>query len=112
MFQKLQRHWGLSSGWQVLTVCLVFSLAGMSIMPARKWVFHMLHFDSHTAFWLKFLVWLAVVFPSYQLFLIVYGTLFGQFHFFWEKEKKMGRFVMRRFGGRADTPVAIQDAAD
>ncbi|HMP75811.1 MAG TPA: hypothetical protein PKE12_05895 [Kiritimatiellia bacterium] len=97
MFAKLQHRWGLRSGWQVLAVLLVFSLAGMSILPVRKLIFHLLHFDGQTPMWLKTVVWLLVVFPAYQLFLLLYGSLFGQFRFFWEKEKKMGRWLRRRF---------------
>lgn len=109
MFAQLQKRWGLDSTAQVLAVLLVFSLAGMSIMPTRKWVFHLLHFDGQTPFWLKFIAWLAVVFPSYQIFLILYGALFGQFRFFWEKEKRMGRWLKRRLGfQKPDAPSAPQ----
>jgi len=104
MFSKLQQRWGLHSFWQVFLVMVVFSLAGMSILPTRQWVFHLLHFDGQTPVWLKTIVWLLVVFPAYQVFLLVYGTLLGQFRFFWEKEKKMARWILRRLGLRADDP--------
>ncbi len=107
MIQKLQARWGLESGGQVVIVMLVFAITGMSILPTRKWVFHLLHFDTHTPFALKFLVWLAVVFPTYHLLLLVYGALFGQFRFFWAKEKKMGRFLLRCFGLRGEPEVPL-----
>lgn len=102
MFEKLKRRWGLDSTAQVLVVMLVFSLAGMSIVPMRKGVFHLLHFDGHTPMWLKTLTWLLLVFPAYQVFLLVYGTLLGQFHFFWEKEKKMLQWIRNRFASRSE----------
>ena len=37
---------------------------------------------------------LAIIFPVYQFVLIIVGTLFGQFNFFWNFEKKM----MQRMG--------------
>lgn len=33
----------------------------------------------------------AFVMPAYQVLLLVYGALLGQFYFFWEKEKKLLR---------------------
>lgn len=98
MLEGLKRRWGLRTNGQVVAVFLVFSLAGSMILPVRKAVFHLLHFDGHTPFWVKTVVWLIVVFPTYQIFLLVFGALFGEFRFFWEKEKKMGRWFLRRLG--------------
>lgn len=111
MFQRLQQKWGLSSLWQTALVFIVFALAGMSILPTRKLIFHLLHFDGQTPFWLKFVAWLCVVFPAYQLFLIVYGTLLGQFRFFWEKEKKLFRALFRIKDDRQQEPIPVQDVS-
>ena len=32
---------------------------------------------------------ILLIFPFYQVLLVIYGWLFGQFKFFWEFEKKM-----------------------
>lgn len=101
MFDRLKQRWGLETNGQVLAVFAVFSLAGMMIMPTRKLVFHLLHFDGRTPFWVKVVTWLIVVFPTYQFFLLVFGALFGEFRFFWEKEKKMGRWLARPFRPRS-----------
>jgi hypothetical protein len=97
MFDKLKERWHVDSTWRVLVIMLVFSISGMSILPCRRAIFHLLHIGSQTPFGLKFLAWLAIVFPLYQVFLIVYGTLLGEFQFFWEKEKSMVRWIHRRF---------------
>ncbi len=97
MLERLKKKWGVHSAWRVVVICIVFSLAGMSILPVRKAVFHLLHYDAHTPFWLKTVTWIAIVFPTYQVFLLVFGTLFGEFRFFWEKEKAMARWISRRF---------------
>ena len=106
MFEKLKTRWGLQTNGQAVAVFLVFSLAGSMILPVRKFVFHLLDFDGATPFWLKTLVWLIVVFPTYQLFLLVFGAVFGEFRFFWEKEKKMGRWFKRRLGFGDKAPAA------
>jgi len=97
MFERLKLKWGLTSNLQVVAVLIVFSLAGSSIVWVRKYAFGLMGITEDTAFWIKFIAWLAVFFPSYQFFLLVFGFLFGQFNFFWEKEKKMGRAIKRIF---------------
>jgi len=31
----------------------------------------------------------------YQVFLMAWGTVAGEFRFFWEKEKKLGRWILK-----------------
>jgi hypothetical protein len=86
---RLQQKWGVSSVWQVLLIIAVFSLAGSSAVALRKSFFQLIGFDAQTAFWLKAVVYILFLFPTYQVLLLLYGTLLGQFRFFWAKEKKM-----------------------
>jgi hypothetical protein len=44
-------------------------------------------------------LYLLVIFPLYQVLLLVYGALFGQFRFFWKKEKQL-LLLFRRLLGR------------
>ena len=91
--EKLKAKWGIKSTLDVVLILVVFSLAGSSIVFVRKPVFSLLDLnDSH--FVLKTIVYLIVVFPCYQAFLLIYGALLGQFAFFWDKEKKMGRWII------------------
>ncbi len=93
---KFKQKWGISSTVDIILILVVFSLAGMSIVQVRVPVFQLLHIeDAHMA--IKTLVYLAVVFPAYQFFLLFFGLILGQFRFFWEKEKKMGRWIMNLF---------------
>lgn len=94
--QRLKQKYGLKTTFELLIVITVFSLAGMAIIWVRKPIFHLLGITDTTPFVLKFLAWLAVVFPTYQLNLLVFGFLFGQFSFFWEREKALWRFLLRR----------------
>ncbi len=92
LLYKLKEKWGVNSLWQVFVILLVFSLTGMTVVFLRKTFFHWFGFDENTPFWIKTITYLLLVFPSYQILILVYGTLLGQFSFFWEKEKKMIRF--------------------
>lgn len=95
--EKMKEKWGVNSLFQVILIMIVFSLAGMSVVFLRKSFFHLLRFDESTPFWLKTITYLLFIFPSYQLMLMIYGFLLGQFSFFWEKEKKMGRWIAAKF---------------
>ena len=100
MFEKLKKKWNIKSNWDFFLINLVFALAGMAIVFVRKPLFHLFGITSQTPFWIKFVTWLAIVFPIYQINLIIFGTLLGQFRFFWEKEKQMGRFFVRLISGK------------
>jgi len=94
---KLKQKWGIKSTWDVFVICIVFSLAGMSVVYVRKPFFYLVGITPQTPFWIKFFTWLLIVFPTYQINLIIFGTLLGQFSFFWEKEKQMGKLLLRLF---------------
>ena len=96
-FAKLQKKWGVNSLFQVLMILLAFSLAGSSVVALRKALFNFLEFNDATPFWVKTMTYIAFVFPSYQVLILAYGSLLGQFTFFWEKEKKLGRAILKLF---------------
>ncbi len=43
--------------------------------------------------WIYYPLYLILIFPVYQVLLIFFGTIFGQFNFFWWFEKKMLRGI-------------------
>ena len=86
---RLQSKWELNSVAQVLIVLLVFSLTGSTVVFLRKALFGWVGFDEMTPWWLKTITYLVFVMPAYQVLLLAYGALFGQFRFFWNKEKKL-----------------------
>ena len=86
---RLQSKWELSSIAQVLIVLLVFSLTGSTVVFLRKALFGWVGFDETTSMWLKTITYIAFVMPAYQVLLLGYGALFGQFRFFWRKEKRL-----------------------
>ena|SRR3989338_4381181 len=93
--KHLKQKWSLKSNWDVLVIMIVFSLAGMLIVRERPVIFHLMGIKPQTPFWLKTLLYLLFIFPMYQINLMIFGTLLGQFRFFWEKEKQLGRFLYR-----------------
>lgn len=97
MLKKLKLKWGIKSNWDVVAILIVFAISGSSIMFIKPVWFKIFGVTDATPTWLKFIIWLAMVFPTYQAFLLIYGFIFGQFHFFWRKEKKMAQAIGRIF---------------
>lgn len=98
--ERLRAKWGLSSHLQVVIILLVFSLTGMTVLLLRKTLFSWLGFDDQTGFWIKSIVYVVFIFPAYQLLILFYGSVFGQFRFFWDKEKQMVKALCRPFRRR------------
>lgn len=86
--ERMKARWGVASNLQVALILLAFSLAGSLVLIVRKWVFALLGVTPDHSMWIKLPLWLAVVFPCYQVLLLGVGTLLGQGRFFWEFEKK------------------------
>ncbi|SMO63135.1 DUF6787 family protein [Gracilimonas mengyeensis] len=97
--EKLKSRWGIQSNWQVLIIMAVFSFAGMTVVFARKWAFNFLGVVESDPFWFKAVLWILLIFPLYNILLLAYGTLLGQFDFFWAFFKRsIGRFIPTKSG--------------
>ncbi len=95
--KDLQSKWGLNSLWQVVLVLIVFACTGMTVLLIKQPIFDLLGVDmSRGGFW-KTVLYLLLVLPLYQLFLLVYGFIFGQFTFFWNKEKQFFNRIGKLF---------------
>lgn len=90
---RLKQKWGIQSNFDFTLIMVVFSLAGMNVALCRKPLFHLLGVRADTALWIKTLLYLALVFPAYQISLLVYGFILGQFDFFWNKQKALVQFI-------------------
>jgi hypothetical protein len=98
--EKMKAKWGLTTGFQVFIICVVFSLAGSSIMFIRPVVWRLFGFGPDTSAWIRVPTYILFIFPTYQIMLLVFGTLFGQFRFFWAKEKALFRLMTKPFRRR------------
>jgi|TARA_B100000959_G_scaffold128809_1_gene135137 hypothetical protein len=95
--EKIRNFFKVESNYQLFIVNLVFAVTGTlavyfagtiiifvglnenSINPIFYWIFRIL-----------------LLIPVYQFLLIIVGTLFGEFSYFWEMEKKMlNRFIKK-----------------
>ncbi len=100
--EKLKGKWGLKNLFQVVMVLIVFSLTGMTVVLIRPILFSWFGFDEQTLFITKTITYILLIFPMYQILILVYGALLGQFSFFWEKEKKLFNAISKPFKSKAN----------
>ena len=91
--ERLKKKWGIASNLDFTLIMIVFSLAGLNVSFSRKPIFHLLGVRDSTPLLLKIVLYLAFIFPTYQLSLLLYGFLLGQFGFFWNKQKTLFKFI-------------------
>lgn len=91
LIKHLQQKWGVSNTG-VLLIGVVFACTGVSVVALKPVIFNILLAEDASPY-IKWLVYIIVIFPLYQVLLLGYGFLFKQFDFFWKKEKKMISFI-------------------
>jgi len=91
---KLKLRWDLNTTWQVLVVLFVFACTGFTVMFLKNPLLGLIDpsFKESIVFTVLYYI---LILPVYNLILLFYGMIFGQFKFFWEFEK---RFVKRMTG--------------
>jgi len=74
---------------QLTIVFIVFSITGsLSVYLGKPILEFLFESDTEKNLFYWFLR-LLIIFPLYQILLIIIGTLFGQFNYFWRIEKKI-----------------------
>ena len=99
---KLKEKWGITSNFQIIIILLVFSITGSVAVWIAKPVLNLVGLDKEVVSpWLFWPIRILIIFPIYQILIVIIGTLFGQFKFFWGFEKKMlTRLGFKRFEDR------------
>lgn len=96
---KLQQRWNLRSGWQVMVVLIVFACTGTTVLIIKRPLFEYWFPDGDKPVWASVLYYILIL-PVYNIFLLAYGFVFGQFTFFWEFEKRFFNRMKSRFNKR------------
>ena len=96
LFQKLKDKWEIKSNWQFVLINIIFAITGSLTVFVRKPAFQLIGISADTPFILKFISYIIIVTPVYFILLISVGTLFGQFRFFWNFEKKIFKRFRRK----------------
>jgi len=93
--EKLKRRWGIDSNFQIVVIFIVFAITGSTAAKLAEPLTEFIGLERETTnVWLYWTARILLIFPIYQVLLVAFGWLFGQFRFFWNFEKKM----LRRMG--------------
>ena len=87
---KLKNLFRVSSTYQLIVVFIVFGITGSLSLVISEYISGFFHLDN---------IILSIIFVLviYQVLLIIIGTLFGEFDYFWEMEKKIiSRFKFKK----------------
>ena len=87
---RFKERWNIKSNWQVFVILVVFAVTGSSSALLSKPVLELFGIvKGDVSNWLYYPLYLILIFPIYQVLLVSFGFIFGQFTFFWAFEKKM-----------------------
>jgi hypothetical protein len=94
---KIKVRWEINSYWQMAVIFIVFGITGSSAVKLAAPVLETFGISDDMSGWLYWPLRIIIIFPVYQLLLIFFGWLFGEFEFFWKIEKKMlARFAFKK----------------
>ena len=93
--KKLKERWNIQSNYQLTIIFVVFAITGslsaylakpvLVILGVSREVFP----DYFIGGFFYYSLRILIIFPIYQVLLVVIGSIFGQHKFFWNFEKKM-----------------------
>ncbi|MES2618403.1 MAG: DUF6787 family protein [Bacteroidota bacterium] len=93
--EKLKKRWQVTSAVQVILILIVFACTGCSIIPIK----HFLGINAESSTTVRVLFYIGV-FPIYNILLLCYGFLFGQYRFFINFEKRFFNRILNLFAKR------------
>lgn len=94
---RLKERWGVKGTFQVVIILIVFACTGTTVALIARPLLHSIFTPNEVPTWATVLYYVLIL-PIYNIFLLLYGLVFGQFKFFWAFEK---RFFKRIFGSTA-----------
>jgi len=88
VIEKLKQRWGINSNWQVIIILIVFTITGSTSVFIAKPVIEFLGITKDLGGFIYWFLRILVIFPLYQILLISFGWIFGQYKFFWNFVRK------------------------
>ena len=103
---SFKTRWGITSNFQLTVILVVFAITGSTSAYLSKPILEWMGLSKdEISGWIYYPLYLILIFPVYQVLLISFGFIFGQFKFFWAFEKKMLRSLGLGFLFGKDTGV-------
>jgi len=90
LFKKLYKRWGVTERWQLIAMFLVFAVTGSSAGRLSDPLMDLVGLNKEQiSGWLYWPVRILLIFPIYQILLVIFGWIFGQYTFFKHFATKM-----------------------
>lgn len=95
LFKALENRWNVTYRWELIAIFIAFAITGSTSARISDPILSLIGLSKETTNgWIYWPLRIFLIFPIYQIILLIVGWLFGQFKFFWWFEKKM----LRRMG--------------
>lgn len=94
--ERLKKKWNLTNTGQVLIILVVFACTGFTVLFLKKPLLQFLAGEKGDTVLASVLYYLLIL-PIYNVLLLGYGFILGQFDFFWEFEKRFINRIASRF---------------
>jgi hypothetical protein len=91
---KLRNRWKVESALQVVIILIVFACTGFTVLLIKRPLFNYMFAEGLVPWWATVLYYVLIL-PVYNLILLFYGFVFGQFRFFWNFEKRLFARLLR-----------------
>lgn len=95
--KKLKERWNIHSNWRLAVVFIVFSITGSTAAKIAGPIAEFIGVTKEMEWYIYWPIRILIVFPAYQVLLVFFGWLFGEFEFFWTFVKKMLRMMKLGF---------------
>jgi hypothetical protein len=87
---NFKERWHIKSNWQLFVIIIIFAITGSSAAFLSKPILATFGISKNTvSAWEYYPLYIILIFPIYQVLLVSFGFIFGQFTFFWAFEKKI-----------------------
>jgi len=97
--EGLKDRWKVKNTFQVVIILIVFTCTGTTVALIAKPLLRVIFQPEEIPLWATIMYYVLIL-PIYNVFLLFYGLIFGQFKFFWNFEKQ---FFTRLFLGRGSS---------
>ncbi len=93
---RLKEKWNLGNTWQVVVVLIVFACTGFTVLFLKRPILELITGSDNTST-VTTIVYYLLILPFYNILLLMYGFVFGQFRFFWNFEKRFFKRIISIF---------------
>ena len=101
-FIFVKKKWKVNSNFQFFVIMIVFAITGSLSVYISKPVLSFFNISHNSLNIMYYPLRVLIIFPIYQILIVIIGSLFGQFSFFWNLEKKMFMRISSLFIGKKE----------